>query len=171
MGVLVRERRAADSRGMRLVARRAWRATYAGIAPDGLVKAVLRRGYDRRRLVETLADPQRDAFVAEDSGRVLGYADCLEDPPGRVELLRIYVLPAEQGRGIGRALLAACAEAAARRTVASIEVLVDRKNRRALLWYARQGFARTGTGAFVVGRWRRPQVRMSLPLASPLTPR
>lgn len=171
MDVLVRERRASDSRAVRFVARKAWRATYEPIAPAAFIATVLRRGYARHRLLETLLDRRRDAFVAERDGRVIGYADWIEDPPGSVELLRIYLLPEEKGRGAGKALLAAGLAAAAARGARTVEALVHPKNRAALSWYERNGFARNGRGLFEAGRFRVPQIRMTLALAGGTTRR
>lgn len=162
--VRVRPRLAGDTRAVRRVARATWRATYRGKVPDGFIRAILRRGYDRRRLVAGLADARRDAFVAELSGRVVGYADVVEEAPLHVELVRIYVLPFAQGTGLGRALLAAALGAARRRGATRLDVAVEPENDRALRWYEAQGFRRDGTAEFVLGPWTRPQVRLSLPL-------
>ncbi len=113
-----------------------------------------------------LTEVRRDAFVAERDGKIVGYADVLEGAPTRVELARIYVLPAEQGRGVGRALLEAAVAAARRRGAARLEVAVDARNRAGLRWYAGRGFRRTGTAEFALARWSRPQVLLELDLGT-----
>jgi ribosomal protein S18 acetylase RimI-like enzyme len=159
----VRRRRATDAAGVRRVARAAWRATYEGKVPASFMRAVLRRGYDRRRLLESLADGRRDAFVA-DEGTVVGYADLLEEPAGRVELTRIYVRPGRQGRGIGRALLGACVAAARRRRASGLHVGVDPTNDRAIAWYRRRGFLAAGETTLEIGSLSRPLSLFFLPL-------
>jgi ribosomal protein S18 acetylase RimI-like enzyme len=161
--VPVRERRAGDGRAVRRVARAAWRATYEGRIPSDFVRAVLRRGYDRRRLVESLADRRRDAFVADD-GEVVGYADLFAPRRGDAELTRLYVRPDRQGRGIGRALLGAAVAAARRRRARAVEVGVDPTNERAIAWYLRQGFREKKGSTLEVGTLSRPIRTFSLAL-------
>jgi ribosomal protein S18 acetylase RimI-like enzyme len=160
--VVVRERRAGDTRAVRRVARAAWRATYGGVLPDAFVRAVLRRAYDRRRLVEGLADPTLHAFVAEDS-EVVGYAD-VRAREGGVELTRIYVHPARQGQGAGTALLRACVEAAKSVGAPALRVGVDPTNLAAIAWYRRRGFEPAGDGVLTIGRLERPLRTFALPL-------
>ena len=161
---VVRPRRAGDTRAVRRVARRTWRATYEAFAPAAFIAAVLRRGYGRRRLVEGLADPRRDAFVAEREGRLVGYADILVGSEGTADLVRLYVLPEEQGAGAGRALLDACVRAVQERGLDRLDVEVDAENGPALRWYERRGFLAAGDATFGVGRWSRPQRRLALAL-------
>src|SRR5438105_3428901 len=178
MAAMVRPRAAGDSRAVRRVARSAWRATYSRLAPAAFIRAVLRGGYGRERLLRGLTDPRRDALVVEEGGLVLGYADVLEEPPRACELMRIYVDPPAQGRGLGRALLLEAARAARRRGASSLSVAVDRRNRRAQAWYRRQGFRPAGRATFDLAGWSRPQVALALDLAAiappataPLSPR
>jgi ribosomal protein S18 acetylase RimI-like enzyme len=162
--VRVRERRASDTRAVRAVARATWRATYERLVPARFIRAVLRGGYDRRRLAEGLLQARRDAFVAQCGDEVVGYADVIEEPPGRVELTRIYVRPDRQGTGVGAALLHACVAAARRRRAVALEVGVEPANERAIAWYRRRGFLPNGTSSLVVGSQSRPLSRLSLPL-------
>jgi GNAT superfamily N-acetyltransferase len=56
------------------------------------------------------ADPGEGAFVAENDGRVVGYAQV--EPPsrnGRAAVPALYVSPELRGQGVGRALVAALA--------------------------------------------------------------
>ena len=151
---------------MRSVARAAWRDTYEAIAPAGYIRAILRGGYDRARLLRGLTDPRRDAFVVETEGRVVGYADLIEDPPGSAELARIYVHPGHQGMGAGTALLDAVVEAARARKVTEIVVYVAAGNARAQAWYRAHNFLDTGPDTFTIGPWTRPVVGLRKVLSS-----
>jgi ribosomal protein S18 acetylase RimI-like enzyme len=156
--ITIQARRAGDAREVRRVARAAWRATYADLVPKGFIRAILRAGYHRERLLLGLLDPGRDAFVARRDGRVVGYADAVERGGGHVELTRIYVAPTHQGEGAGHALLEAVLAAMRTRGATRLEVHVEPSNVAALAWYARQGFSETGRDTFVVGPWTRPTV-------------
>jgi GNAT superfamily N-acetyltransferase len=98
-----------------------WRATYAGLIPE----AVISRRSLARRLAEWTArlhEPGIALVVEDEAGVVRGFLHATaprnlppEPPPGPpidLEVGYLYVDPKGQGRGLGRALLAAMAEAA-----------------------------------------------------------
>jgi ribosomal protein S18 acetylase RimI-like enzyme len=128
--------------------------------PAGFIAAILRRGYDRERLLRSLVDRRRDTFVAVADAGVVGYADLRAHSRDLVELTRIYVAPAWKGRGAGRLLFDAALAAARARGASRIEARVDVANEAALSWYLARGFRETGREEFTVGPWVRPVVRV-----------
>lgn len=70
----------------------------AGRADFGV--AVLRDDWDRGGF-----DPARDAWVAEEAGRLVGYAEVFEEDPGALDAYA-RVHPDARGRGLGAALVA-----------------------------------------------------------------
>ena len=66
-------------------------------------------------LAAALAQPDRATWIAEADGSLVGFADgfltLAEDGSRRWELDLLAVVPVYQGRGLGRALIAACTEA------------------------------------------------------------
>ena len=103
---------------------------------------------DRRRAnwEERLAHPEPDlqVFVAEDDGRVTGFASIGDsrDEPGKGELHAIYVLPEAWGSGAGSALMATALEALRGYPSAMLWVLED--NPRARRFYEREGWILDG---------------------------
>ncbi|HSL29057.1 MAG TPA: GNAT family N-acetyltransferase [Anaerolineales bacterium] len=105
-----------DAQDMAVVRVETWRATYRGMIPDAFLQALS---------AEALAENWRKAFwedgdrglgifVAEDEqNHIVGIAICgpsqEPDPAYEGEIYVLYVLPAYQNQGIGRALVAACA--------------------------------------------------------------
>jgi|GEM_PF-1101542 len=163
--VLVRFRRASDTRAVRRVARAAWRAALEGHAPAGFLAAVWRTLYGRDRLVLGLLDVRRDAIVAERDGRVIGYADGIagagaDGPAAAYDLARVYVEPRAWGGGVGRALVESLLMAARARGVARVDVEVDAANGAGLRWWERLGFARAGAGTYELPPWSRPTIRL-----------
>ncbi len=106
-----------------------------------------------------LDDPDCTFLLAEDGGRLVGYAMLRAGPaPGAVdaedpvELVRIYAAPSRIGTGIGSALMAAALELAAAGAHRVIWLGVWGRNLRAIAFYERWGFVRVGEKTFVLGQ-------------------
>jgi GNAT superfamily N-acetyltransferase len=111
----------ADAAGIAFLYWQGWRTAYAGLVPEALIA---RRGL-ARRLAEwraRMAEPAI-AFVVEDAAGVArGFVHAtapqhlppepVPGPPIDLEVGYLYVDPKAHGHGLGRALLAAMAEAA-----------------------------------------------------------
>jgi GNAT superfamily N-acetyltransferase len=114
-GIAVRAAVPSDAAQMAALHVRAWRATYAGILPDGFLaglKVADREAmWGRSLTVPELAPAERVILVAEAEGALLGLAAAGhargDDELGLGELYSINVDPPAWGRGAGRALLAA----------------------------------------------------------------
>lgn len=105
---------ARDAEGVAHVHRESWRTTYSGILPQALIAQQAGRrsaAIWRHRLC--LAAPESATWVAARAGAPVGFASCgaarhrLEGL--EAEIYALYVLQAEQRRGVGRALVRACA--------------------------------------------------------------
>ena len=122
-----------------------WRETYAGLLPDAMLAAL---SVPEREAMwrGVLAAGDAVVMVAEQAGRIVGFGSC---GPQRDEVLAasgfdgeigaIYVLRADQHRGIGRAIMAALAMALADRGHAAASLWVLRDNRPACGFYAMLG--------------------------------
>jgi ribosomal protein S18 acetylase RimI-like enzyme len=121
-----------------------WRETYPGMLPDRYLAALDVREYEDRWL-RTIQDPyhRSTVLVAEEDGRVAGFASCGRERDGDErydgELYAIYLRRADQGRGHGRALVEAAAAALAIRGMTSMVVWVLRENAPARGFYERLG--------------------------------
>jgi GNAT superfamily N-acetyltransferase len=84
-------------------------------------------------------------FVAEESGRFVGFASTMEVPASlRLthfwQVRDLFVLPAQRRLGIGRALLAAVREAAIESGALRLVVQTEDDNELALRLYAKCGY-------------------------------
>lgn len=98
------------------------------------------------------ARPAAEALVAEANGELVGFAlffgnySTFLTQPG-LYLEDLFVLPAERGRGVGKALLASVAEVARARNCGRLEWSVLDWNANAIAFYER-------AGATVMPDWR-----------------
>jgi [ribosomal protein S18]-alanine N-acetyltransferase len=92
---------------------------------------------------EELTSGNRHYVVAEDAGRIAGWAG-LAAAGGQSDVLTIGVRPELQGRGIGARLLRALLEEAVARGCVEVFLDVRADNERAHSLYERFGFAQVG---------------------------
>jgi GNAT superfamily N-acetyltransferase len=112
--------------------------------------------------------PEESVWVAEEDGRVVGFAstglnrdeDLGDDPPP--EVFAIYLVPDLWGRGIGRELESRALEDLAGRGFKHVVMWVLEGNERAVRFYAKSGWQPDGAREFLEGldaykvRYRRP---------------
>ena len=110
----MRAARVADAAAIAYVHRESWRTTYAGILPLAVIERESGPKSESawaQRLLRGGAE--RQTFVAERDGRLVGFASCGEARHRlqglEAEVYALYVLQASQRRGAGRELLRACA--------------------------------------------------------------
>ncbi len=121
------------------VAKITWARTYRGIIPEDAQEAFLRRAYSSESLKRRIE--QGIFLVAEQDGRIVGFANFVKTPEGgddTLELAAIYVLPGRQGQGIGTGLLRAGISAAP--GVSRVIVKVNRDNPATRRFYKAKGF-------------------------------
>jgi len=140
----VRAASLADAAAIAWVHRDSWRTTYAGILPLAVIEresgpkseAAWRERLSRR-------GAERETWVAEREGRVIGFASCGEARHRlqalEAEVYALYVLQARQRQGIGRALLRACARHFVRQGQFGFYLWVLKANRARLFYEALGG--------------------------------
>lgn len=90
------------------------------------------------RIAEGLVQVATDA-----DGRVVGYA-VYYPQGGAMHLENVAVLPAQAGRGVGKALVAHCEEAARRAGLPAVELYTNAKMTANLSLYPHLGYVETG---------------------------
>jgi ribosomal protein S18 acetylase RimI-like enzyme len=151
MSLTIRLARETDITAITQVAAETWRATYAHTVALHNQELLLARSYAPAALAAAIASDPAWFYVAEVDGQVVGFAQFVHRPDGYGELARIYVLPAYQRHGLGRALLA---RGAADIGLGGIEVCfvsVEVDNTGALAFYRRFGFRRNRAHASFLG--------------------
>ena len=120
-----------------------WKFAYRGIIPQAYLDSIpigrWAAGWDQAG---------RQSLVLEEAGQLIGAACAGRSRwpgyPDYGEVVSLYLLPEHMGRGYGRALLEAAAEALAGRGYRDVLLWVLEENRRARRFYERAGFALAG---------------------------
>ena len=131
---LICEATPADAAGIARVHVDSWRSTYAGIMPDTLLAGMTYA--DREEMwINRLSNQENPnpLLVAEDpDGRIVGFAAAGPERTNRpdygAEVYAIYLLEAEQGAGIGKALFREAASRLREMGYDSVLVWVARDN-------------------------------------------
>jgi GNAT superfamily N-acetyltransferase len=111
---VVRQAHLDDAGSIATVHVAAWRCTYHNLLPADFLD---RMSVDEltRRWAAILSQAREPIFVAEEEGRVVGFAsggaERERNPDYQAEIYAVYLLPQAQGRGLGRALVGAVASA------------------------------------------------------------
>jgi ribosomal protein S18 acetylase RimI-like enzyme len=132
------------------------------VTPEN-VAAFVAENLSEHRFAEYLTDPERIVLAARDGGRILGYAMLIRGVPDdddvqcavsarpAIELSKMYVLPESHGTGASSALMTEALTLARDTGYRCVWLGVNQENRRAQRFYAKHGFAVTGTKSFRLG--------------------
>jgi len=150
----------ADAAPFSAFAERVFRETYQdGYDPADIDDYVAHAFSPMQQTLE-LNEPGARVLVLEDAENgMLGYAHLRQTPPpaalaGRfaLEISRFYVDRPWHGRGIARMLMSACIAEARSRGADALWLMVYQNNARAVAFYEKSGFRRSGTAQFKLGR-------------------
>jgi ribosomal protein S18 acetylase RimI-like enzyme len=163
MTILVRRARPGEEFAVSRLLAETWHDTHdAALGPEA-VAAITRKWHAPALLRGEIEDPSRLFLVAETAeGGLAGHALAWLGEERRLNLLRLYVRPDCQGRGLGRRLLAAAV--AAFPDAAALRLEVQAANARAIRFYERQGLAVIGDTGGKGGFTDVPALVMEKPL-------
>ena len=139
---VVRPAEIGDAAAIAAVHVETWRTAYRGLLPDDFLASLDQAGYGER-WKRTLADGSGRIFVAEDQGRIVGFAsggrERASEDGFSGELYAIYVFEEAQGRGHGRRLVQAVVQALREKGLPDMIVWVLRDNQPARHFYEQLG--------------------------------
>lgn len=138
MTITVRPLSACDMPLVIELSRRIWPVAYAGVLTPEQIENLLLRIYNEESLGKELSAGHR-FWAAEEDGIPLGYASGYRDG-ATIWIKKLYVLAAQQGRGIGRLLIDTVIKAFL--PADDVRLLVNSGNLTAQRFYERNGFSR-----------------------------
>lgn len=135
--------------------------TFGHLYPPADLAAYLGSAYSSAQLASELGDPRNFwQLVLDGSGDPVAYLECVPahlphpdlDPQHDGEIERLYVLPSQQGKGLGRQLMGLALDHLRQRHGAAPQWLgVWSQNLRAQALYRSYGFGKVGEYEFPVG--------------------
>lgn len=129
-----------DLEQIRYVAKQTWSLTYNGIIPEKIQEKLLDTWYSLDQLKRVLEQENTRLYVFEARSEIVGFAQFVIRRDGLGQLARIYVLPAYQGMGVGKAILYKGLMFLKERGVRELRVVVERKNTIGKRFYEGVGF-------------------------------
>ena len=139
---LVRPAEIDDAAAIAAVHVASWRTTYRNLLPADFLTALDESSYEARWR-RTIREGVGRVYVAEDQGRVVGFASGGRERAGEDryagELYAIYVLEGAQHRGHGKRLVQAVVTAIRQMKLPNMIVWVLRDNQPARAFYERLG--------------------------------
>jgi ribosomal protein S18 acetylase RimI-like enzyme len=140
MDYTIRPARLDDANAIAAVARYTWDVTYAHSIGAHNRQKFLDQAYTPQALCEAIEHERGWFYVAVQTETVVGFAQYLRRFDAHGELVRIYVHPDHQRRGIGRAFLATGLAAMAATGISLCYASVEVDNMGARAFYERFGF-------------------------------
>ena len=161
---VIRRADLADVEGLGALARRTWREmSVLDFAMPYSEKdmAIFEAQKSSDAVIQArILDQEQSVWVADDGGRLIGYADAglcdlphVEVAPADMELNRLYVSRDRQGQGYGKRLMDAALAWMATRSPGPQWIGVWSGNLKAQRLYRTYGFEKVGEYDFPVGAW------------------
>lgn len=134
-----------------------FRHTYGVAIPAAILDCYLVRTFAPTLIRQAIMEGATSYLVAMLADQMVGYSKCVATtpppcvtPPQTIELVNLYVHPAHQGRGIGRALLHQAVQQAHTSGFTTMWLCVWQENHTALTFYQRLGFTTVGQTEILV---------------------
>lgn len=125
------------------LAQQIWPDTYGNILSPGQLKYMMNLFYSPASLRRQMVDEHHRFVIVESGEEAVGFASwAAASEPGVVRLQKIYFLPGQQGKGLGRSVLQFIFSAIRPEAAKTVRLNVNRYNK-ARQFYERMGFTVT----------------------------
>jgi N-acetylglutamate synthase-like GNAT family acetyltransferase len=134
------------------LAQQIWPGTYGGILSPEQLQYMLNLIYSPASLRRQMVDERQQFLVVEQGEEAIGFASWSMLPePGVFKLHKLYVLPGQQGKGLGRSLLQYIFDDIRPQGGKTLRLNVNRYNK-ARQFYERMGFTVVGEEDIPIGK-------------------
>ncbi|MDR3404849.1 MAG: GNAT family N-acetyltransferase [Chthoniobacter sp.] len=142
----------AEIPALRALAERIWRVSYASLLTPAQIDYMLGWMYAPETIAREMSEGTiwETARLAEE---LIGFHSCTPDPESqRLKLNKLYLLPEQQGFGLGQQLLDRVHGLAAQRGARQVWLQVNKQNARAIRAYERAGYVVERSAVFDIGQ-------------------
>lgn len=134
------EAREADIPKIQQIAEEIWIPTFSRIFSGPELQQLFQGMYAKNVLAETLKNPNYNLFfICDERNKEIGYC-AVERKRNVLKLDKIYVAPAKQGGGFGRAVMKEIYQMADAQGLSLVELRVNRAHEKSISFYQKQGF-------------------------------
>ncbi len=149
--ISIRQATPEDLNTVGFLAQQIWPETYRDILSAGQLSYMLTLFYSPASLRKQMMEQGHMFLMAEEGEKPVGFASYSQtSTPGLFKLHKIYVLPGQQGKGLGRALLDFIREDIRSRGATRLQLNVNRHNP-ACRFYEKLGFRISGQEDIDIG--------------------
>jgi GNAT superfamily N-acetyltransferase len=142
--VLIRYAGPEDIPVIGFLAQQIWPQTYGSILSGDQLDYMMRLFYSPDSLLSQMQEKHHQFIIIEDEEEPLGFASFSAIPPTHnFKLHKIYVLPGQQGKGLGKLIIDFVIEEIRPRQAAALQLNVNRYNK-ARTFYEKIGFTVIG---------------------------
>ncbi|MEK7433703.1 MAG: GNAT family N-acetyltransferase [Cyanobacteriota bacterium] len=117
-----------------------WDVTYKNIIPEDVIEEIKSVGHKIENLKTQILNENVIFNIAEENNKIVGILTASKKD-SKYHLKRLYVLPNNQNKGIGKKLLDTLIFTD---EINEIELEVEQKNENAIKFYTKEGFIQTG---------------------------
>ena len=133
------------------LAQQIWPVTYSGIVPEDHLQYMLNLFYNPASLRRQMIDEHQQFLILEQGEEAIGFASWAPtSEPGVFKLHKLYVLPGQQGKGLGRMIVQYIFGDIRPAGGKKLRLNVNRNNK-ARQFYERMGFVVVGEEDVPVG--------------------
>lgn len=146
----IRSAAAEDIPQIRNIAAATWPEAYGSILTEEQIRYMLQLFYSPEALLQQMQEQGHRFLMLEENGQQLAFASYGQLSQEDWKLHKIYILPGQQGKGLGRLLLDRILEALQQEGAEGLRLNVNRHNK-ALKFYERLGFTVIGEEDIDIG--------------------
>lgn len=147
--IIVRKATITDIPTIQHIAKITWQPTYLHIIGQQQIDYMLKMMYDAQVLQQQINN-NHTFFIAEENDKPLAFADVSKEMEEVFKLNKLYVLPTEHKKGIGKILLKTVIQFVKNQQGKKIELQVNRQNN-AKNFYEKNGFKILYEADFEIG--------------------
>lgn len=135
------------------IANETWPNTFGQIIPHDQIDYMLRLIYNEESLKRQMLEKGHQFILAEKDNQALGFTsyEINYNSQPQVMIHKLYILPISQGLGMGAKFIMLLTELALKNKNTQLRLKVYFKNTRAITFYKKNGFRKTGVETTDIG--------------------